>query len=146
MIGIAFTGSGKTLAFSLPAIMLALDQEMKLPFVKGEGPFAVIMAPSRELARQTYDVIVEFTVALERDGYPKLSTMLCIGGVQLGEMMDTCRNGCHIAVCTPGRLIDMLTKQRLNLDVCRYFCLDEADRMVDMGFEDDVRHVPWLNF
>jgi ATP-dependent RNA helicase DDX41 len=72
--------------------------------------------------------------------------MLCIGGVQLGEMMDTCRNGCHIAVCTPGRLIDMLTKQRLNLDVCRYFCLDEADRMVDMGFEDDVRHVPWLNF
>eukprot|EP00045_Choanoeca_perplexa_P006362 m.54131 g.54131 ORF g.54131 m.54131 type:complete len:611 (-) comp13604_c0_seq1:86-1918(-) len=141
MIGIAFTGSGKTLAFSLPAIMLALDQETKLPFVKGEGPFAIIMAPSRELARQTYDVIVEFTVALEKDGYPKLSTMLCIGGVPLGEMMDTCRNGCHIAVCTPGRLIDMLTKQRLNLDVCRYFCLDEADRMVDMGFEDDIRTI-----
>eukprot|EP00730_Choanoeca_flexa_P008536 TRINITY_DN1249_c0_g1_i1.p1 TRINITY_DN1249_c0_g1~~TRINITY_DN1249_c0_g1_i1.p1 ORF type:complete len:611 (+),score=174.19 TRINITY_DN1249_c0_g1_i1:99-1931(+) len=141
MIGIAFTGSGKTLAFSLPAIMLALDQEMKMPFIKGEGPFAIIMAPSRELARQTYDVITEFTQALIDDGYPRLAVMLCIGGVPLSEMMEPCRNGVHIAVCTPGRLIDMLKKQRLNLDVCRYFCLDEADRMVDMGFEDDMRTI-----
>ncbi|EDQ86556.1 uncharacterized protein MONBRDRAFT_10818 [Monosiga brevicollis MX1] len=141
MIGIAFTGSGKTLAFSLPALMLALDQEIKMPFVGGEGPFAIIMAPSRELARQTYDVLIEFTDALAKEGYPQLGIMLCIGGLSMQEVMERCQNGVHIAVCTPGRLIDVLGKKRITLDVCRYFCLDEADRMVDMGFEDDIRTI-----
>jgi ATP-dependent RNA helicase DDX41 len=54
MIGVAFTGSGKTLCFGLPALQLAFEQQRKLPFIKGEGPYSVIMCPSRELARQTY--------------------------------------------------------------------------------------------
>lgn len=138
MIGIAFTGSGKTLCFSIPLIMLALEQEVQLPFEQGEGPYGVILCPSRELARQTYDTIRELTDVLARDGYPWLSTVLCIGGVDMREQFDQCGRGLHIAVCTPGRLIDMLTKKRFTLDVCRYICMDEADRMIDMKFEEDV--------
>lgn len=52
-----------------------------------------------------------------------------------------CHAGMHMVVATPGRLKDMLSKKRMNLDLCRYLCLDEADRMVDMGFEEDIRHV-----
>lgn len=138
MIGIAFTGSGKTLCFCLPMIMLCLEQEINIPFEPGEGPFGVVLCPSRELARQTYDTIVEFTDVLVRDGYPRLSTVLCIGGVDMREQFSRCSRGLHMAVCTPGRLIDMLTKKKFSLDVCRYICMDEADRMIDLGFEEDV--------
>lgn len=55
--------------------------------------------------------------------------------------MDLVKQGVHIVVATPGRLKDLLAKKRLNLDTCSYLCLDEADRMVDLGFEDDVRDV-----
>lgn len=64
-----------------------------------------------------------------------------VGGVDLRPQMDLVRQGVHIAVATPGRLKDLLAKKRLNLDTCSYLCLDEADRMVDLGFEDDVRDV-----
>jgi ATP-dependent RNA helicase DDX41 len=141
MIGIAFTGSGKTLCFSLPLIMLALEQECKIPFENGEGPFGVILCPSRELARQTLDVIVECTDALAKGGYPRINTILCIGGVNMREQLSNCSNGVHIAVCTPGRLIDLLTRKVISLDVCRYLCMDEADRMVDLGFEENVSRV-----
>jgi len=66
MIGIAFTGSGKTLVFTLPMIMLALEQEKKLPVTQVEGPFGLIMCPSRELARQTYDVCCLYSDALRK--------------------------------------------------------------------------------
>lgn len=138
MIGIAFTGSGKTLCFSMPLIMLALEQEVALPFENGEGPFGVILCPSRELARQTYDTIREYIDVLAKDGYPRLGLILCIGGVDMREQFAECPRGLHIAVCTPGRLIDMLTKKKFTLDVCRYLCMDEADRMIDLGFEEDV--------
>jgi ATP-dependent RNA helicase DDX41 len=68
MIGIAFTGSGKTLAFSLPMIMFALEAECKLPLIQGEGPIGVILCPSRELARQTFESINEICDALEKGG------------------------------------------------------------------------------
>jgi ATP-dependent RNA helicase DDX41 len=60
MIGIAFTGSGKTVTFSLPLVMLALEEEMKVPVIGGEGPFGIILCPSRELARQTFEVVEYF--------------------------------------------------------------------------------------
>ena len=63
------------------------------------------------------------------------------GGVDLRPQMDLIKSGVHIVVATPGRLKDLLHKKRLNLDTCSYLCLDEADRMVDLGFEDDVRDV-----
>ena len=188
LIGIAFTGSGKTLAFSLPAIMLALQEEARLPLRGGEGPLALILAPSRELARQTSQIIDEYLEALaegdkgdegaggaggaagagggggggggggdgggagdggrererqrQRQAYPALRSLLCVGGVDSRAQSDLVRDrGVHIATATPGRLKDLLGRKRLTLDACRFLCLDEADRMVDLGFEDDLREI-----
>jgi len=67
MIGIAFTGSGKTLVFALPLVMFCLEQEKKMPFTSGEGPYGLIVCPSRELANQTFEVIKFFSDALEAE-------------------------------------------------------------------------------
>ena len=141
MIGIAFTGSGKTLVFALPLIMRALQFEMALPLTRGEGPVGLIVCPSRELARQTYEVITHFTTHLHQSGhYPQLNTLFCIGGIQLGEQLQAMKGGViHMVVATPGRLLDMLQKKKLTLANCQYLALDEADRLIDLGFEDDVR-------
>jgi ATP-dependent RNA helicase DDX41 len=137
MIGIAFTGSGKTLVFSLPMIMFALRAEKKLPLVRGEGPVGMIICPSRELARQTWEVCEHFTNQLKRDGLPALTNLLCIGGLQQAHV----NGGLHMVVATPGRLLDNLNKKRFGLDSCRYLGLDEADRLIDLGFEEDIRAV-----
>lgn len=142
MIGIAFTGSGKTTVFVLPMVMAALQEEIRMPLERGEGPIGMVMCPSRELARQTLEVVTGFTEALAADGAPKLNTMLAIGGIDMREQTEGFRGGgVHMVVATPGRLKDLLSKRRLNLDICRYLCLDEADRMVDLGFEDDIRDI-----
>jgi ATP-dependent RNA helicase DDX41 len=143
MIGIATTGSGKTIVFCLPMIMMALQEELSMPLEGGEGPVGLIICPSRELARQTHDIIVEFTEALQRkDRFPEIRSMLAIGGLSMKDELDTSRRrGIHIVVATPGRLKDLLKRRRINLDICRYFCLDEADRMVDLGFEEDIREI-----
>lgn len=142
MIGIAFTGSGKTLAFCLPLIMLALEEEARLPLSRGEGPVGVILCPSRELATQTYENILVWTAALAKDGrYPQLNTLLCIGGISMSEQSHVFNKGIHVVVATPGRLIDMLEKKRFTFDNCKYLCMDEADRMIDLGFEEDVRNI-----
>lgn len=119
-------------------IMFALDQEVKMPFIRGEGPYGVVMCPSRELARQTYDVVKEFVDCLAHSGAGRLCVALAMGGVNVNEFLQG-HAGCHIAVATPGRFLDMLNKKRFTLDVCRYMCLDEADRMIDLGFEEDIR-------
>ncbi|OBZ75748.1 DEAD-box ATP-dependent RNA helicase 35 [Grifola frondosa] len=142
MIGIAFTGSGKTLAFCLPLIMFALEEEAKLPLIRGEGPVGIILCPSRELATQTYENMLTWTAALAKDTkYPQLSVLLCIGGISMGEQAHVFNKGLHVVVATPGRLIDMLEKKRFTFDNCKYLCMDEADRMIDLGFEDDVRNI-----
>ncbi|XP_076460309.1 putative ATP-dependent RNA helicase DDX41 [Babylonia areolata] len=141
MIGIAFTGSGKTLVFTLPIIMFCLEQERKLPFSNNEGPYGLIVCPSRELARQTHEILRFYMDQLAADGFPSLRPALLIGGVPMKEQMDMVRRGVHIVVATPGRLMLMLDKKMVTLDVCRYLCLDEADRMIDMGFEEDVRTI-----
>merc|ERR1719154_270437 len=141
LIGIAYTGSGKTLVYVLPLIMFCLEQEARLPFSSGEGPYGLIVCPSRELAKQICETIEHFTQGLKHMGLPGLRTCLAIGGVPSNEAMDVIRKGCHMMVATPGRLMDMLNKKMVRLDVCRYFCMDEADRMIDMGFEEDVRTI-----
>lgn len=141
MIGIAFTGSGKTLAFSLPIVMFSVEEQKRLPYVRGEGPLGIIVCPSRELARQTYENIKAIGLALAQDGYPEIGVLLCIGGISMAEQSHTMSKGFHIVVATPGRLQDMLTKKKFTLDCCKYLCLDEADRMIDMGFEEDVRNI-----
>lgn len=142
MIGIAFTGSGKTLAFCLPAIMTALEEETKLPLARGEGPVGVVLCPSRELATQTFENVKAWTSALIDDGrYPLLNSLLCIGGISMNEQSHAFTTGIHLVVATPGRLIDMLEKKRFTFNNCKYLCMDEADRMIDLGFEEDVRNI-----
>jgi ATP-dependent RNA helicase DDX41 len=142
MIGIAFTGSGKTLAFCLPLIMMALEEETKLPFVRGEGPVGVVLCPSRELATQTYENLITWCSTLAKSGdHPQLNTLLCIGGISMNEQSHVMSKGIHIVVATPGRLIDMLEKTKFTFNNCQYLCMDEADRMIDLGFEDDVRNI-----
>ncbi|XP_023336483.1 ATP-dependent RNA helicase abstrakt-like [Eurytemora carolleeae] len=141
LIGIAYTGSGKTLVYVLPIIMFCLEQEARLPFARDEGPYGLIIVPSRELAKQIHEIIEGFTKDLTKNGMPQLRTCLAIGGMPTSEAADVIRSGAHMMVATPGRLMDMLNKKMVTLDVCRYLCLDEADRMIDMGFEDDVRTI-----
>lgn len=141
MIGIAFTGSGKTLVFTLPIIMFCLEQEKRLPFCKSEGPYGLIICPSRELARQTHGIIEYYCKLLEDEGAPQMRCALCIGGMSVKEQMEVVKRGVHMMVATPGRLMDLLNKKMVSLDICRYLALDEADRMIDMGFEEDIRTI-----
>ncbi|XP_076437039.1 putative ATP-dependent RNA helicase DDX41 isoform X2 [Babylonia areolata] len=141
IIGIAFTGSGKTLVFTLPIIMFCVEQEVRMPFMEHEGPYGLIVCPSRELARQTHGILQYYMEHLAEAGYPRLRPGLLIGGVEMREQMEVIKSGVHIVVATPGRLMLMLDRGMLTLDVCRYLCLDEADRMIDMGFEEDVRTI-----
>ena len=141
MIGIAFTGSGKTLAFSLPIIMFAAEEQARIPYARGEGPTGMIVCPSRELARQTYESVKGIAETMEKDGFPQIGVLLCIGGINMSDQQHTMSKGFHIVVATPGRLQDMLEKKKFTLESCKYLCLDEADRMIDMGFEEDVRNI-----
>ena len=154
MIGIAFTGSGKTLTFSLPLVMLALEEELRMPLVPNEGPIGIILAPSRELARQTFDLVHELcralqppvTTATNQDRaaptYPMIRSQLMIGGESVRDQLEVVRTaGVHCVIATPGRLRDVLKRRQIHLINCRYICLDEADRMLDMGFDEEVGEI-----
>lgn len=148
MVGIAFTGSGKTMTFSLPLVMVALEEEIRMPLVGGEGPVGIILAPSRELVRQTYELVEQLCEALStyKSGnefvYPRLRCQLVIGGENSKEQLQKFKNdGVHCVVASPGRLRDFLKKKSINLDICRYICLDEADRMLDLGFDEEVGEI-----
>ena len=122
--------------------MMAIEEETKMPFIRGEGPVGVILCPSRELATQTYENVTQWCSALSKGGkYPQLNTLLCIGGISMKEQGHVLSKGLHIVVATPGRLIDMLSNRRFTFSNCKYLCMDEADRMIDLGFEDDVRNI-----
>jgi len=139
MIGIAFTGSGKTLVFTLPMVMIAYEEEKRMPITRGEGPFGLIIVPSRELATQTWDIAKEIAGALRAAGEPELRSACVIGGQSVGEQLAGAREGLHFCVATPGRLCDMLTKKRFNLELCKYLALDEADRLIgEPAFEEEV--------
>jgi ATP-dependent RNA helicase DDX41 len=152
VIGIAFTGSGKTLTFVLPMLMLALTEEMNCPLERQEGPLGVVLAPSRELARQTLENLEFLTdclsqsQTLNRQGvlvnYPQIRSTLIIGGEDKRVQTETFQKfGVHCIVATPGRLNDLLKKNQLNMDICKYFALDEGDRMLDMGFDEEVHSI-----
>ena len=143
MVGIAFTGSGKTMTFSLPLVMIALEEEIRMPIVGGEGPLGFILAPSRELARQTFDVVDHFcNVIKNHPGYPELRAQLLIGGENAREQSGPIKKfGVHCIVATPGRIKDFLKRKTITLDICRFICLDEADRMLDLGFDEEVGEI-----
>ncbi|GJX30292.1 DEAD-box ATP-dependent RNA helicase 35 [Tanacetum coccineum] len=93
------------------------------------------------LARQTYEVVEEFLIPLKESGFPEIRHLLCIGGVDMQSWLDIIKQGVRIVVATLRRLKDLLAKKKMNLDNCRYLTLDEADRLVDLGFEDNIREV-----
>lgn len=99
VIGIAETGSGKTLAYLLPLLRHVLDQR---PVIDGEGPIALIMAPTRELANQIYNEARRFTRRLE------LRITVVYGGSDVSYQLQALRRGVEIVVCTPGRMIEVL--------------------------------------
>jgi ATP-dependent RNA helicase DDX46/PRP5 len=137
-IGCAKTGSGKTLAFVLPLMRHVLDAEANNPLQPEDGPIGLIMAPTRELAIQLYTMVKMFTKPLD------LRVASIYGGAGMAEQIAALMYGVHIIVCTPGRMIDLLTANSgrvTNLQRITYVCLDEADRMFDMGFEPQIMKI-----
>ncbi|XP_037815463.1 ATP-dependent RNA helicase p62 isoform X1 [Lucilia sericata] len=131
-VGIAKTGSGKTLGYILPAIVHINNQQ---PLQRGDGPIALVLAPTRELAQQIQQVATEF-------GSSSYVRNTCVfGGAPKGGQMRDLQRGCEIVIATPGRLIDFLAAGATNLKRCTYLVLDEADRMLDMGFEPQIRKI-----
>nr|CAH7743711.1 unnamed protein product [Callosobruchus chinensis] len=132
MVGIAQTGSGKTLAYILPAIVHINNQPQ---INRGEGPIALVLAPTRELAQQIQQVATDF-------GHTTYVRNTCVfGGAPKGPQARDLERGVEICIATPGRLIDFLEKGTTNLERCTYLVLDEADRMLDMGFEPQIRKI-----
>ncbi|XP_017890436.1 ATP-dependent RNA helicase p62-like isoform X2 [Ceratina calcarata] len=129
MVGIAQTGSGKTLGYILPAIVHISSQQ---PLNRGDGPIALILAPTRELAQQIQKVTYNF-------GYVRSTCIF--GGAPKGSQARDLEQGVEICIATPGRLIDFLERGTTNLRRCTYLVLDEADRMLDMGFEPQIRKI-----
>nr|CAD7442179.1 unnamed protein product [Timema bartmani] len=132
MVGIAQTGSGKTLAYILPAVVHINHQEH---LSHGDGPIALILAPTRELAQQIQ------TVAQDFGSSTSVRNTCIFGGAPKGPQMRDLNRGVEICIATPGRLIDMLERNVTNLRRCTYLVLDEADRMLDMGFEPQIRKI-----
>jgi ATP-dependent RNA helicase DDX41 len=114
-----------------------------MPILPGEGPIGIILAPSRELVRQTYDVVNEFCEEISKTpGYPELRTQLVIGGESVRDQVARLQtDGIHCVVATPGRLRDILKRKAMRLDNCRYICLDEADRLLDLGFDEELGEI-----
>lgn len=135
IIGIAETGSGKTLAFSLPAIAHMLHR-YENP-IKGipSNPTMLVLSPTRELAMQT-QVVME---AAGKECY--IRSVCCYGGVPKWEQKRALRWGVEVVVATPGRLKDLVNMGCVSLAGVSYLVLDEADRMLDQGFEDDIREI-----
>ncbi|HSI83871.1 MAG TPA: DEAD/DEAH box helicase, partial [Candidatus Methylacidiphilales bacterium] len=126
LIASAQTGTGKTAAFGLP-IISKLDKR---------GTFrALIVEPTRELAVQVEDNIAEYAK------FTSVETACIYGGVKYNRQISLLKRGIDIVVATPGRLLDHMEQGNLNLDKIEYLVLDEADRMLDMGFMPDVRRI-----
>ena len=134
VVGIAATGSGKTLAFGLPALA-HIAAQVAGGAASGRRPVALVLAPTRELALQICAV-------LEEAGAKCGVAALCIyGGVPKGPQIAALRKGVQIVVATPGRLEDLLQDKAVSLSEVSYLVLDEADRMLDLGFEPHIRAI-----
>ena len=127
VIGSAQTGTGKTAAFGLP-ILTRLEKP-------SQQPRALILEPTRELASQVETAIQDFSK------FSKLRTTVLYGGVKYGRQTDALKVGTDIIVATPGRLLDHLSQKNTTLKHLEYLVLDEADRMLDMGFMPDVKKI-----
>lgn len=137
VLGIAQTGTGKTAAFALPILnWLGSEPCKSIP----KRPFSLILAPTRELAIQIGESLATYGRDL------RLRTCTIFGGVGQGKQVAQLKRGAHILVATPGRLLDLMSQKHVHLDQLEIFVLDEADRMLDMGFlpalKQILRHLP----
>lgn len=132
VLGIAKTGSGKTAAFVLPMIVHLMDQP---ELQKGEGPIGVVVAPTRELAEQIHKETRRFSKPYG------LGVCAAFGGLSKHQQFKDLKAGCEVAVCTPGRMIDLIKMKACTMKRVTYLVFDEADRMFDMGFEPQVRSI-----
>ncbi|KAK0873661.1 ATP-dependent RNA helicase dbp2 [Friedmanniomyces endolithicus] len=132
VVGIAETGSGKTLTYCLPAIVHINAQPL---LAQGDGPIVLILAPTRELAVQIQEEVSKFGKS------SRIRNTCVYGGVPKGGQIRDLARGVEVCIATPGRLIDMLESGKTNLRRVTYLVLDEADRMLDMGFEPQIRKI-----
>ncbi|KAK1903137.1 putative ATP-dependent RNA helicase Pl10 [Dissostichus eleginoides] len=149
LMACAQTGSGKTAAFLLPVLSQIYSEGPgeALAASKNGGqdsgrygrrkqyPLAMILAPTRELASQIYDEARKFAYR------SRVRCCVVYGGADIGQQIRELERGCHLVVATPGRLVDMLERGKIGLDYCSFLVLDEADRMLDMGFEPQIRRI-----
>jgi len=146
LMACAQTGSGKTAAFLFPMIsemVRGLVPDGRQQQQGGNGysrgikvyPSALILAPTRELAIQIHQEAKKFTYRSH------IKSVVVYGGADSKYQMNELERGCHILVATPGRLIDMIERNKVCVSNIRYLCIDEADRMLDMGFEPQIRQI-----
>mmetsp|Transcript_16884 Transcript_16884/g.37985 ORF Transcript_16884/g.37985 Transcript_16884/m.37985 type:complete len:564 (-) Transcript_16884:244-1935(-) len=142
MIGIAETGSGKTAAFGIPLLHHVLGMRKEVLESVGEtGPLALVMAPTRELALQIEEVMKALLSRQRRDSAAMVKSLAVVGGQSVTVQATELRKGIHVVVGTPGRLNDCIETSYLVLDRCTYVVLDEADRMIDMGFAPQIASI-----
>lgn len=134
LVAIARTGSGKTLGFMVPALLHVLSQPTPLRY--GEGPMVLVLAPTRELACQIEEEVQKLVRRV-----PNVFACCVYGGTPKGPQCRQLRAGAHIVIGTPGRLIDLADMRATNFARVTYFVLDEADRMLDMGFEPQISKI-----
>ncbi|XP_030642832.1 DEAD-box helicase 3 X-linked a isoform X2 [Chanos chanos] len=149
LMACAQTGSGKTAAFLLPVLsQIYTDgpgEALQAAKVSGQDngkygrrkqyPISLVLAPTRELALQIYDEARKFAYR------SRVRPCVVYGGADIGQQIRDLERGCHLLVATPGRLVDMMERGKIGLDYCNYLVLDEADRMLDMGFEPQIRRI-----
>ncbi len=141
IMGCAQTGSGKTVAFLLPILNKMLKEgppdDSNLSG-RISAPIALILTPTRELAEQIYKEarkVIHKTDMIVAKVY---------GGVPIDSQLRIMTNGCDILVATPGRLIDLIKRNKVTLSSVKYLVFDEADRMLDMGFEDQLNEIVFM--
>lgn len=130
LIGIAQTGTGKTASFVLPMIDILAEGRSR-----ARMPRSLILEPTRELAAQVAENFEKY------GKYHKLSMALLIGGVQMGDQVKALEKGVDVLIATPGRLMDLFERGKILLTGCNLLVIDEADRMLDMGFIPDIEHI-----
>ncbi|XP_033616469.1 ATP-dependent RNA helicase DDX3X isoform X2 [Fukomys damarensis] len=145
LMACAQTGSGKTAAFLLPILSqiytdgpgeaLKAAKESGRYGRRKQYPISLVLAPTRELAVQIYEEARKFSYR------SRVRPCVVYGGAHTGQQIRDLERGCHLLVATPGRLVDMMERGKIGLDFCKYLVLDEADRMLDMGFEPQIRRI-----
>ncbi|MGZ5255435.1 MAG: DEAD/DEAH box helicase, partial [Flavitalea sp.] len=128
LVGLAQTGTGKTAAFGLPLLHLIKSEK--------NFPQALVVCPTRELCLQIVKEMELFSKFM-----PEMHTLAVYGGTPIGGQIRELKRGVQIVVATPGRLIDLIERKAINLEEIKYVVLDEADEMLNMGFQDDIEFI-----